>query len=66
MATLEQARAAARPHPRHAPKSQLLSLFCTRCERPYKTVTLSRECFPCEPAAVKAFGTTHPPMEMSG
>lgn len=66
MITLEQSRAAARPRDRYAPSAALVSLLCMRCERPFRTVTLARECFLCDKAARRVYGTSHPVMEMSG
>lgn len=64
MTTLERMRAAA--HGPRRTKPQLVSLFCQRCERPFKSLFLDRDCFLCNKAALKAFGTPHPPFEMSG
>lgn len=66
LTTLEAARMAAQPRLKYTPAQQTLHLFCIRCERYFPSEFLSRECPLCMRAAVKAFGTAHPRMEMIG
>lgn len=48
------------------PTLRLVSLLCMRCEREFRTSTMSRECFLREKAARRVYGTAHPAMECGG
>lgn len=58
--------AAARPRDKYIPPDGLISLLCRRCDRIFKTSTMSRECFPCQKAAARVYGSLHPMMEAAG
>lgn len=57
---------ASRPLRRHHPPLRPVWLTCMRCEKPFLTPTITRECWLCNRASEKLYGTTHPIMEASG
>lgn len=60
MTTLERIR-----RPVRAPQ-RTVWLHCMRCTREFVSESIDRECVLCNHAAVKAFGSPHPLMELGG